>query len=736
MVCVKTKPSGTLPDESKTYRTNQSSQTNRAQQWRQAYRGSQSTTCVSPRELEDLPALSKLTTPPVSPDELPRSPRQLPAQPFRKSAVNLFRATNSPSEHCLSEHGSSDSLRPPQIAHVHRASSFDGRLRTTGPSDTTDSPIHQRPRRTCSSHSSSIQQANPISFPLNQLQAQTREKTIPTTLARSDLIGRRERLVVAPSIEISLAGDCSSSSSEDLHSSNNEPLDEDSRRKLSQVSVGKLVESHSDSQMSGSRALPRSNTQYPSQGRGTPELSQTPRNLNRPKLTRQPRSFQAEPFNNRFQSSDNRGPNQLMDEFDYFCQIANSPSGSREPMGSSKSSNQSGSLSPARHHLATMRSHSMRNTSPETPPPDNKNSEFGAFKSTRNSGEPAKPGYLRPPARGQLRRASTEEERFKQPPRDRTPVSATLSYSPVNASVQNVCRSPPKTVPQLPVFPAPSSPSPGVPIGMPITEDSLFADEPGMTFYQVQVLGSVGVGKTSLCQQLSRLKTGKSEIYDLDDEENRPASHSVTAALRGSVYTVNFIDTSAESFEENLEIQVHDCVDAFIVMYAIDDSSSYEAARLILNALSPALDSGYSPRLSPKFLNNQLVAPALIYLVANKTDLVRGRQISTEDGRHLASVHDAKFIEVSASLNHLVADLFFLLVAHLRESEQRGRDPRLPTERRIGYHQPSVSGNILPGSSAKSGGQGSNTFRIPSSTKSSLTRFFKKHFTKTSEDSD
>lgn len=43
-----------------------------------------------------------------------------------------------------------------------------------------------------------------------------------------------------------------------------------------------------------------------------------------------------------------------------------------------------------------------------------------------------------------------------------------------------------------------------------------------------------------------------SKSDDLDDEENRPASHSVTAALYGSVYTVNFIDTSAESFEENL----------------------------------------------------------------------------------------------------------------------------------------------------------------------------------------
>lgn len=78
------------------------------------------------------------------------------------------------------------------------------------------------------------------------------------------------------------------------------------------------------------------------------------------------------------------------------------------------------------------------------------------------------------------------------------------------------------------------------------------------------------------------------------------------------------------------EIRIHDCVDAFIVMYAIDDSSSYEAANLIMNALSPPMESAYSPRLGTKSGNNPLVSPALIYLVGNKTDLVRGRQVSTE----------------------------------------------------------------------------------------------------------
>ncbi|TPP61889.1 GTP-binding protein GEM [Fasciola gigantica] len=728
-------PLDTHQTASETYRTNQSGNRDRADQWRQAFRGSLSTSCVTYHQSDEIPSPTQLTKAAFTSDEKQRLPRQLPAQPLRKSSVNLRDALSTPGGYCLSEHGYSGGLRPPQITQVHRASSFDGRLRHTGVSEIHSSPVCNRPRRTNSSLISSTANTPPTSFsPLTSVE---RERSSPTFTQRSDLSGLRERLAIAPSIEISLAGDCSSSSEEDQV----EPIYQnlknpgESRRPSSQVITRSPSETHPDNLISGSRALPKAPSQMTPQGRGSPDQTHSTRMLNRPKLTRQPRSFQAEPFGNQLQSVDIRGSSPLMDEFEYFCQIANSPSGSRDK-GHSLSSHQSGSLSPSRHHLAAMRSHSMRTTSPETPPTDNRPPNPVNSRSNRTYTEMPKPAYLRPPARGQLRRASTEEEQFKQPVKDRTPVSATLSYSPVNVSVQNVCRSPPKSVPQLPALHPPMEPSQDAPIGVPITDDSLFADEPGMTFYQVQVLGAIGVGKTSLCQQLSRLKTGSSEIHDLDDEENRPASHSVTAALRGSVYTVNFIDTSAESFEENLEIQIHDCVDAFIVMYAIDDSSSYEAANLIMNALSPPMESAcYVPRITTKSLNNQFVNPALIYLVANKTDLVRGRQVSTEEGRHLANVHDAKFIEVSASLNHLVADLFVLLVTHLRESEQRGRDPRLPTERRTGYTYSSVNTGTIPGI-PKAGTQGSNTFRIPSSTKSTLTRFFKKHFTKNSEESE
>lgn len=80
------------------------------------------------------------------------------------------------------------------------------------------------------------------------------------------------------------------------------------------------------------------------------------------------------------------------------------------------------------------------------------------------------------------------------------------------------------------------------------------------------------------------------------------------------------------------EVEIRDCIDAFLVVYAIDDQNSFEAARLIVNALTPLNDTRQCPTLSSsKAMNSPMTAvPGLIYLVGNKSDLVRGRQVSIE----------------------------------------------------------------------------------------------------------
>ncbi|VDP17815.1 unnamed protein product [Schistosoma margrebowiei] len=102
-------------------------------------------------------------------------------------------------------------------------------------------------------------------------------------------------------------------------------------------------------------------------------------------------------------------------------------------------------------------------------------------------------------------------------------------------------------------------------------------------------------------------------------------------------------------------------------------------------------------------------------------------------GRHLASIHGAKFIEVSASLNHMVADLFVLLIGHLHESEQRGRDPRLPAERRV---NPLQSNQLTSSSKSIINSNVVNTSKILTVTKANFSKFLKKHFKRVSQVND
>ncbi|CAH8868557.1 unnamed protein product [Trichobilharzia szidati] len=492
------------------------------------------------------------------------------------------------------------------------------------------------------------------------------------------------------------------------------------------------------------------------------ETSTTPTTSHgrRGKLIRQSRSFQNPLEANNNLSSEGEevnsdsmlttlNTNRVLDDFDYFCRIANvQPNESTSKRGLHPPLSASYARSNSMREYGVERQKSVSEVSGHSSPggvvtsqlDSSSNSDLKFSKGSKS----AKSSFLKPPSNRQLRRANTEEDPLnKSPLMNKRPLAATLSYTSMTSSYSNLCISPlpppPKSIPCVPLV-LDDLVNTDVPLGVPLSIDSMVADEPGLTFYQVQVLGSSGVGKTSLCQQLASLVSENSSNCDPDETDNPSEVYSITTALCGSVYTVNFVDSSADNFEKNLEVQIRDCIDAFLVVYAIDDENSFEAARLIINALTPLSDTRQFSMLSPKKMttmttNSMTSLPGLIYLVGNKSDLVRGRQVSTEEGRHLAAMHGAKFIEVSASLNHMVADLFVLLIGHLHESEQRGRSPRLPTDRRVNPLQSSL---LLPSSSKSPTNTTSivNTFKIPTVTKASFSKFLKKHFTRSSQESE
>ncbi|KAK7880016.1 hypothetical protein WMY93_033316 [Mugilogobius chulae] len=82
------------------------------------------------------------------------------------------------------------------------------------------------------------------------------------------------------------------------------------------------------------------------------------------------------------------------------------------------------------------------------------------------------------------------------------------------------------------------------------------------------------------------------------------------------------------------------------------DRSSFEAAAELRISLRRARQNDRVP----------------IIIVGNKSDLVRAREVHTQEGLSCAVVFDCKFIETSASLQHNVSELFEGVVRQIRLS--------------------------------------------------------------------
>ncbi|VUZ43446.1 unnamed protein product, partial [Hymenolepis diminuta] len=142
-----------------------------------------------------------------------------------------------------------------------------------------------------------------------------------------------------------------------------------------------------------------------------------------------------------------------------------------------------------------------------------------------------------------------------------------------------------------------------------------------------------------------------------DDTDDEYQTLSVKATLNGKVFNVGFTETLIYAAEDSMNIEIQECVDAFVVVYAIDDESTFEYARRLLQVLRDSIKENSLP-------------PAGFILVGNKSDLVRGREVPTEEGNQVATSMKAKFIEVSAVLDHKIPELLLTIITHLRELEE------------------------------------------------------------------
>ncbi|KAJ8302585.1 hypothetical protein KUTeg_000041 [Tegillarca granosa] len=161
-------------------------------------------------------------------------------------------------------------------------------------------------------------------------------------------------------------------------------------------------------------------------------------------------------------------------------------------------------------------------------------------------------------------------------------------------------------------------------------------------YYRVAVIGESGVGKTALINQfMSSEYMGAFDINNgcLDDDEMK-----VSVMLNGEESMMEFIEI--EDSKHDLESLM---VDAYLIMYSLNDLTSYQIAVENLHRL-----------------RSDIGTDRVIVLVGNKVDLARQRLVSVEDVKHVAEEYNCKCTEISAGINHKVDELLVGILRQIR----------------------------------------------------------------------
>ncbi|XP_060563392.1 uncharacterized protein LOC132722833 isoform X2 [Ruditapes philippinarum] len=152
------------------------------------------------------------------------------------------------------------------------------------------------------------------------------------------------------------------------------------------------------------------------------------------------------------------------------------------------------------------------------------------------------------------------------------------------------------------------------------------------THFRVLLTGARDVGKTTLIDQF--LTSGVLGSGDLNVSQSE-GERTVTLQVDGEESTLEFVQS--EDFQDQDESFQ---IDGFVVVYCITERATFDIAIDLL-----------------KQIRDEVGSNKAIILVGNKSDLVRKRTISQEEGRSAADAYGCKYIELSAALNHRVDEL-------------------------------------------------------------------------------
>lgn len=203
--------------------------------------------------------------------------------------------------------------------------------------------------------------------------------------------------------------------------------------------------------------------------------------------------------------------------------------------------------------------------------------------------------------------------------------------------------------------------------------------------YTVVFLGELSVGKSALCKKFYKSgsnhqqnKMSTPDLFqqlDLTDDDDMTEAYSCESldqmkhvdshhvyerpvTVDGRCVRLRVLDINSEKHRNECGSECGDFEpflgvgEAYALTYSIADRGTFQTVMEILS------------RMTSKHADALCSLPVI--LVGNKCDLVRNRQVSKADGIKVATKHNIKFIETSASLNENVTELFEGLIQQIQ----------------------------------------------------------------------
>ncbi|CAF0821701.1 unnamed protein product, partial [Didymodactylos carnosus] len=169
---------------------------------------------------------------------------------------------------------------------------------------------------------------------------------------------------------------------------------------------------------------------------------------------------------------------------------------------------------------------------------------------------------------------------------------------------------------------------------------------------QIALLGYPGVGKSTIAGQF--VYKAFLEEYDPNIRTQLRHSHCV----HGQEYDLLVID-NAGTDPYTINHGEFDNSDSYIIVYSIDDKSSFDMVPLIRD----------------KIINNSASSKIPLVIVGNKIDRTSDRVVSTAQGQKLAEDFGVAFIETSAKDTAGVEKIFLKCIHAMDQDMNSGNDP-------------------------------------------------------------